>query len=131
MTLAHASEVAVEHGAHAAEHGAHAVEHAAVSLSQSQLPMLILVPLLLGAVIVPGLGLWRRRLAYPVTILALLLFLGAALRTLFEVLAVGRLRYTLAGWTPPIGIELSVDPLSAFVATVVAELNPPNPSPDR
>ncbi|MFC1572599.1 complex I subunit 5 family protein [Candidatus Eisenbacteria bacterium] len=121
-----ATEAAVEHGSQAAEHVAHAVEHASHAveavgaLGQSQLPMLILVPLLIGCALVPGLGLWRRRIAYPATIVVLLAYLSFALTTLFKVMDEGRLRYTLAGWTPPIGIELSVDMLSAFVVSVIA-----------
>lgn len=112
MGAAFGADAAVEHGAHMVASGA--------SLAQSQLPMLVLIPLLLGIILVPGLGLWRRRLAYPTTILVLLAFTFFGLSTLFKVMREGPLHYTLAGWQPPIGIELSVDMLGAFVVSVIS-----------
>jgi len=101
-------------------HGAEAVVDHAVSMGQSHLPILVILPLLLGCVLVPGLGLWRRRWAYPLTLVAFALSAYFAFRTLFAVLEGGPLHYTLASWAPPVGIELAVDALGAFVAAVVS-----------
>ncbi len=112
MTVPAGSETLAHHG----EHMASAFD----ATAQSQLPMLVLIPLLVGLALVPALGLLRRRLAYPTTLISLLAFLYYSLRTLFAVMAHGELEYSLAAWKPPIGIELSVDMLSAFMVSVIA-----------
>lgn len=45
---------------------------------------------------------------------------GLSVQGLVRTAAHGSIRYPLAGWPPPIGIELVLDPLSAFLATVIA-----------
>lgn len=85
----------------------------------SPLPILILAPLLLFALLTTLVGVWRVRWAYAVAVLGVTLSLIAALAGLFQVLRVGELRYFLGGWPPPIGIEYVLDPLSAFIAVIV------------
>jgi multicomponent Na+:H+ antiporter subunit D len=89
-------------------------------MSELQLPILIVVPLFLGVALVPAVGLWRRRLAYPLTMVLLATYFSLALKGLFTVMARGGIRYSLAGWEPPYGIEFHLDMLSAFVVTVIA-----------
>ncbi len=85
-----------------------------------QIPAMVLAPLLIGVVLVPALGMLRRRLAYWATLLVFVGYLGMALRALLAVLAHGTLHYKMAGWVPPIGIEWTLDALSAFVVLVLA-----------
>lgn len=87
------------------------------------LPILVLLPLLVGAPLVPGLGLWRRGLAYPATVVLLVTYAALALRALSTVLERGGIRYAMAGWDPPIGIELHLDVLSAFMLVVLAGIS--------
>jgi multicomponent Na+:H+ antiporter subunit D len=86
----------------------------------SDLPALILVPLIVGAFLIPLMGLLRRRLAYVATLVALAAYAGAALVGLRTVLSDGAVHYRMAGWTPPLGIELALDPLSAFVMMTIS-----------
>ena len=85
-----------------------------------QIPILIILSPLFGALLVAGLGLWRPRWGYPLAVLASALMAACSGAALCEVLENGVIRYALASWPPPFGIELVVDPLSAFVVTVVA-----------
>jgi multicomponent Na+:H+ antiporter subunit D len=84
-----------------------------------QAPALLLLPLLFGAFLVAAFGYWRRAFAYPLTLLSLLGFLAGGLYGLKVVLEQGPLHYRMAGWNPPIGIELVLDALSAFVLVMI------------
>ena len=85
------------------------------------LPILIPLPLLAAAPVVPLAGLWAPRAVFPLTIAAVAFSAAMAAWALVEVAATGEaLRYTLGGWAPPIGIEYVVDHVSAFVATVIS-----------
>ena len=85
------------------------------------LPILIPLPLLAAAPVVPLAGLWVPRAVFPLTIAAVAFSAAMAAWALVEVAATGEaLRYTLGGWAPPIGIEYVVDHVSAFVATVIS-----------
>ncbi len=85
----------------------------------AHLPILIVLPLLLGALLVTLVGLRRPAWAFLPTLLAVSVSAVAAVQALVEVVDGGVLRYALAGWPPPIGIEYVVDPVSGFVATVI------------
>lgn len=86
----------------------------------AHLPILVLIPLFLGSVLVPAVGMTRRSLAYPTALLSLAATLGFAWRQLIVVMHGGTIRYRVAGWDPPYGIELYVDLLSAFVVLIIA-----------
>lgn len=86
----------------------------------SDLPVLILVPLILGVFLVPLAGLMRRRLAYVTTMVVLTAYAAATLLGLARVITDGPIHYRMAGWTPPLGIELALDALSAFVMATIA-----------
>jgi multicomponent Na+:H+ antiporter subunit D len=83
------------------------------------LPVLLVVVPLLAALLAPLLGALAPRAVWAWAVgaaasVALVALAGAA-----RVLADGTQRYHLGGWAPPWGIELVLDPLSAFVAVVV------------
>ena len=86
----------------------------------SQLPVLPLLPLLFGAVIAVLAALWRSIAGQITAIVSTALSLGAALVGLVTVVVDGPLSYDMGGWPPPVGIEYVLDPLSAFLATIVA-----------
>jgi multicomponent Na+:H+ antiporter subunit D len=83
-------------------------------------PVLVVMAPFIGAYLIPLLGLWRERYCQPVAAVA------AGLSTLFSlalvgsVLAQGPISYAVGGWEPPWGIELVVDPLSAFMCLVIS-----------
>ncbi len=82
-------------------------------------PILIPLPLLLGAMIAAPLGVWKRDLAYPIALFATGLSLFFTVSGLIFVLNTGTHHYHLGSWAPPIGIEYVVDALAAFVAVIV------------
>jgi multicomponent Na+:H+ antiporter subunit D len=86
----------------------------------SLLPVLPLLPLLFGAVLAVLAGLWRAAAAQAVAILATATSLGFALTGLVTVVRDGRLTEDMGGWPPPIGIEYVLDPLSGYLAAIIA-----------
>jgi multicomponent Na+:H+ antiporter subunit D len=85
----------------------------------NHLPVLIPVPLLFAAFIVPLAGLLHKRLVLTVALLGAGISVAASVTGLWTVLSQGTLRYHLGGWAPPLGIEYVLDPLAAFMAVVV------------
>lgn len=83
------------------------------------LPILVLLTFLLGALLMPLAGFVHRRLPWLLAVLTSALASAFALSTLFRVVEHGTMRYSVGGWTPPIGIELVADPLSAFINVVL------------
>ena len=86
----------------------------------SQLPVLVPLAYLFAAFVAPLAGLRSRRLAHAVALAGAGAALAFALAGLAAVLEGGALTYRLGGWAPPEGIEFVLDPLSAFVATLVS-----------
>jgi multicomponent Na+:H+ antiporter subunit D len=85
----------------------------------SQLAVLPLLPLLFGAVLAVLVGLWRARAAQVLAVVATSLALAASAAGLVSVVRDGPITHDLGGWPPPIGIEYVLDPLSAFMVTIV------------
>lgn len=84
------------------------------------LPILpVLVPLT-AALVVVVVGIVARQAAWPIACAAGGLTTLTAGAGLFRVILSGPERYPLGGWPPPWGIEVVLDPLSAFAATAVA-----------
>jgi multicomponent Na+:H+ antiporter subunit D len=86
----------------------------------SQLPILLLLPLLFGAVLAVLASLWRPVAAQIVAVLATATTLMLAVIALLQVVRDGPISYALGGWAPPVGIEYVLDPLSAYLVTIVA-----------
>jgi multicomponent Na+:H+ antiporter subunit D len=84
------------------------------------LPILFVVSLLTGAVVATLAGLWRAVAAQVVAVVTMLVSLALAVLGLVTSIRDGPIHHELGGWPPPIGIEYVLDPLSGFVATVVA-----------
>ncbi|MBT9141530.1 MAG: Na(+)/H(+) antiporter subunit D [Dehalococcoidia bacterium] len=82
--------------------------------------ILVVMTPFVGAYLIPLLGLWRERLCYPVAVAAALLSLFFSFRLAGSVLTSGTIRYHVGGWEPPWGIELVVDPLSAFMCLIIS-----------
>jgi multicomponent Na+:H+ antiporter subunit D len=80
---------------------------------------LVLVPLT-AAVLATMVAEWRPRVARVISIATMTAVTALALGGLALALDEGSLRHQMGGWPPPIGIELVLDPLSGFVATVIA-----------
>lgn len=82
-------------------------------------PILIPISLLLGAMVAAPLGIWNRKLTYPVALISSSLAFFFSIAGLIFVLKTGTHHYYLGGWIPPIGIEYVVDQLAAFVVLIV------------
>jgi multicomponent Na+:H+ antiporter subunit D len=86
---------------------------------REHLPVLpVLVPLA-GALLVPIAALGRDPAPRLVALVAAGAAAASALAGLVSVAVAGPQRYALGGWAPPWGIELVLDPLSAFVTSAI------------
>lgn len=88
-------------------------------MSTSNLPVLLFLVPFLAALLAAGLGWFFAGAARWVTHVALAVTAALAVAAVPRVLAEGGLRTELGGWPPPIGIEVLLDPLSAFMAVMV------------
>jgi multicomponent Na+:H+ antiporter subunit D len=87
---------------------------------ESNLPILLFLVPFLASMVAAIAGYFMRNAARWVTIATLALTAVLSIQALVRVLADGTLHTYMAGWPPPIGIEVLLDPLSAFMAVVVA-----------
>ena len=85
----------------------------------SNLHMYVLVAPLLAALAINLLGRLDTRWIAPLVISALAFSTAGSVAVLGQVLEVGRISYTVGNWTPPYGIELVVDHLSALMLVLV------------
>jgi multicomponent Na+:H+ antiporter subunit D len=85
----------------------------------SHLPVLIPVTLLFSAFIIPLAGFLKTDFAFGIALIGAFLSFAFSALGLLAVIPGGEIRYHLGGWEPPVGIEYVLDPLSAFMATVV------------
>jgi multicomponent Na+:H+ antiporter subunit D len=90
---------------------------------EAHLPVLPVVLPLAGALLQPIVGLTSSRMAWPLAVGTAGVTAAAALASLGDVLAHGTRRYAVGGWPPPWGIEVVIDPLSGFVATVISTVS--------
>ena len=88
-----------------------------------QLPAAVPVTLLTLSLVAPVAGYVRASLAFPVALVATALSALAAVFLLGRVLEEGTQRYDLGGWAPPVGIEIVVDEVAAFVTLVVTSVS--------
>jgi multicomponent Na+:H+ antiporter subunit D len=85
----------------------------------SNLPILLfMIPFL--AALVAAIAGWLWGGARWIALGALLVTAALSVAAVPQVLAAGALRTHMGGWPPPFGIEVVLDPLSAFVSAVVA-----------
>ena len=89
-------------------------------------PELIVLAPLLGAFFA-GIAAWvESRISYAITLIAMGIATACAASVFTQVLASGTIQYRMAGWAPPMGIELRIDALNAMVLlliSVIALLN--------
>ena len=83
------------------------------------LAILIPLPLLFAAVVVPLVGFWRPRYAFAASLAGVLPSCAAAFLAVIETLDGSRIRHELGGWAPPLGIEYLVDQPAAFISAVL------------
>lgn len=86
----------------------------------TNIPAIVVVTPLMLAFVIPLVGTRWRNAANPIATLGIAFSLVVALSGLFRVLTSGQQRYYLGSWPPPLGIEYVLDPLSAFMASLIA-----------
>ena len=89
-------------------------------MTRAHLPILPVLLTLAGALLVPIVALASRRAAGVVAAGAAIAAAIAALAGVAQVAGGGVLRYAVGGWAAPWGIELVLDPLSAFTSAAIA-----------
>jgi len=77
---------------------------------------------MLAALIVPVVARLRYELGFILALAGVGLSAAASVWALAYVLDNGTMHYNLGGWAPPVGIELVVDLISAFVAVIVTSV---------
>jgi multicomponent Na+:H+ antiporter subunit D len=85
----------------------------------AQLPVLILVVPIVGALLILLAGKVNRNFSYPVTLATISFQFAASLILLSAVMTGGTIHYYLGGWPPPMGIELVLDAFNSFVLVVI------------
>lgn len=86
----------------------------------SEIPALIPITFILFAILIPVIGLWKRKITWHLAVLGtgIATFLSAWGVT--HIIQTGEpIRYFFGGWSPPIGIEFVYDGLAAFIVLVI------------
>ncbi|MFH2059521.1 MAG: monovalent cation/H+ antiporter subunit D family protein [Pseudomonadota bacterium] len=86
------------------------------------LPVLIVVaPLLAG--LFAGIFAWiKKEYSYIAALIGLGVSVCSAVMVLIQVIQSGTIHYTVAGWAPPMGIELTIDLLNAMVLVLISSI---------
>lgn len=87
---------------------------------ESNLPILLFLVPFLASLVAAIVGWYVHNAARLITLAALAATVWVSVVALGRVLAEGSLHTHMAGWPPPIGIEVLLDPLSAFIAVTIA-----------
>ncbi len=91
-----------------------------MNVHQPALPVLLVLLPLFAAFLIPMVGWYRRRLARPLALAALVGNAVVAALVVQRVVLGGPLSYYMGGWEPPWGIELRIDGLSALVVGLLS-----------
>lgn len=89
----------------------------------SQIPVLIPASYLFASIIIPVIAFRKPAISYYLAILTAISAVVFSAMGLNKVLDTGPISYHLSGWTPPLGIEFILDPLSAFVCMIVTTVS--------
>jgi multicomponent Na+:H+ antiporter subunit D len=87
-----------------------------------QLPAILLIAPLFGALLIGLAGLGDHRRCFPIVILALSISLAAAIGLVVQVARLGAVDYFVGGWARPlgIGIQLRIDGINALLLTAIS-----------
>jgi multicomponent Na+:H+ antiporter subunit D len=84
-----------------------------------QLPVLIPFTYLTFAVLIPLVGIWKRKFSHPMAVIGSGVAAALSLYGFVTYVKAGPIHHTFGGWQPPIGIEFVYDGLSAFFLLVI------------
>lgn len=88
-------------------------------MTARNLPALLPLLFLGGALLIFFLGMWKRKTAYWATLALLATGFSISVHGFQMVLKHGTVRYFFGGWAPPVGIEFYYDALAAFLLLIV------------
>lgn len=86
---------------------------------ESNLPILLFLVPFLAAMVAAAVGWFVRDASRLITVVALVVTAALSVVALVRVHGEGTLRTEVGAWPPPYGIEVLLDPLSAFIAAMV------------
>lgn len=86
---------------------------------EKNIPALLPLIFLFSSLIIPIVGVWKKRAAYPISISSLFIAVVLSFYGFVNVILNGPVNYYFGGWIPPIGIEYVYDHLSSFVSLVI------------
>jgi len=90
------------------------------SIITENLPILVILFPLFGALLMTGFGWFNKRYCMPIAVLSLFGSFVCSVQLLTKVVHTGTVRYFLGGWLPPFGIEYVVDHLNGIVLVLVS-----------
>ena len=82
-------------------------------------PVIIPAIYLIAALLIPLLRSRHERYAHSIALSAVFAAAFVSINNIYYVINNGTIHYHFGGWTPPIGIEYVLDPLSAIVVFVI------------
>lgn len=86
----------------------------------SEIPALIPITYILFAILIPVIGLWKRKITWHLALLGSGIATALSAYGLMHLIHTGEtIRYFFGGWSPPIGIEFVYDGLAAFIVLVI------------
>ena len=91
-----------------------------MNLPQVPFPIILIVLPLITAFVIPVLGLWKKKLCYPIVIIAIFASLFSSLKIMKVVMGQGPVKYYLGGWKPPWGIEYHLNHLNALLIILIS-----------
>ncbi len=89
----------------------------------SKLPFYCVIGPLIASFCMPVLARWRKDLCAPMAILVTGAVFGATIYIGYIVMHVGTIRYYVADWAPPWGIELVIESLSSIMIMLIAGIS--------
>lgn len=94
-----------------------------MNMPQLPFPVLIVFVTLFFSFLIPILGWWKKRLCYPLALMAVSISLFSSFVVANRVLKHGPIHYYLGGWEPPWGIEFYIDHLNALMVVLVTSIS--------
>lgn len=86
----------------------------------SEIPALIPITFIFFAILIPVIGLWKRKITWHLALLGTGIATVLSAWGVIHLIQTGqRIRYFFGGWSPPIGIEFVYDGLAAFIVLVI------------
>jgi len=87
-----------------------------------QLPVLIVVTPLIGAIIIFVVCWWFKNIGYPLAVMAMTICFMSSIAIMHSIINNGPISYWLGGWQPPWGIEYRIDHLNAMMLVLVSTI---------